>query len=87
MGSVPERTCVGCRRRAAKGELIRLVAPDGVRLDTTATEPGRGAYLHPAASCLDGALASGSIARALRTAVSEAEAARLRTDMERIVQV
>ena len=42
-GSV--RTCIGCRRRAAPRELVRLVrTPDG-RLEIGTTLPGRGAWL------------------------------------------
>lgn len=48
------RTCVGCRRRRSRGELVRLVRTPGgeVRLDAGATEPGRGAYVCPDADCL-----------------------------------
>ena len=48
----PERTCVGCRRKASKDELLRFVATDGsVRMDRTGIAPGRGAYVHAVLEC------------------------------------
>ena len=55
----PVRTCIGCRERAAKHELLRVIAgsdSDGhpaVVPDPTATAPGRGAHLHPTSGCYD----------------------------------
>ena len=44
----PERTCVACRAKGGKRELIRVVRrPDGrVHSDPSGKAPGRGAYLH-----------------------------------------
>jgi len=60
---VPQRTCVGCRLTLPKRSLIRVVRRnDGVYIDPTGKQAGRGAYLHNARSCwvrgLKGALAS-----------------------------
>ena len=47
-GKKPIRTCVGCKVRAAKSSLLRLVAAgDGIVPDPQARQPGRGAYVHP----------------------------------------
>jgi len=64
---VPVRTCVACRQEAGKGELIRVVRrPDGsVGIDRTGREPGRGAYLHALAECVEGARKRRSMDRAL----------------------
>jgi uncharacterized protein len=68
----PVRTCVGCRERAAKNELLRVVAgsdTDGqpaVVPDPDATAPGRGAHLHPTVECYDLAVRRRAFARALR---------------------
>ncbi len=63
----PERTCVGCRRRAASCELVRLAVVDGtVRVDARRRLPGRGAYLHPARDCVERAIGRRAIPRALR---------------------
>jgi Predicted nucleic-acid-binding protein implicated in transcription termination len=48
------RTCVGCKERAVKSSLLRLVtAGDVIQPDPRARLPGRGAYLHPSLACLD----------------------------------
>ena len=68
------RTCVGCRRRSAKAELLRVVAADsgaGLELvpDPTGRAPGRGAHLHPTRDCLELALRRRAFTRALRAPV------------------
>ena len=67
----PVRTCVGCRERAAKSELIRIVAASNGA--TTTVEPdlrrsagGRGAHLHPTVACLELATRRKAWGRALR---------------------
>ncbi|AWK13106.1 YlxR family protein [Streptomyces spongiicola] len=63
----PERTCVGCRERTAKRDLLRIVAVEGVCVpDHRGTLPGRGAYVHPASVCLDLAVRRRAFPRALR---------------------
>lgn len=65
------RTCIGCRSRADKTTLVRLVAVRTstsvvVTPDEDGTLPGRGAHLHPEARCLDQARRRKAFARALR---------------------
>ncbi|MFI7404722.1 YlxR family protein [Streptomyces sp. NPDC049541] len=63
----PERTCVGCRQRAAKKDLLRIVAVEGECVpDHRGTLPGRGAYVHPALVCIDLAVRRRAFTRALR---------------------
>ncbi|MFI5619214.1 YlxR family protein [Streptomyces sp. NPDC051567] len=65
----PERTCVGCRERAAKNDLLRIVAiGDACVPDPRGTLPGRGAYVHPAVVCLDQAVRRRAFPRAFRSA-------------------
>ena len=65
------RTCVGCKERAEKSSLLRLVAVgDVIQPDPQARLPGRGAYLHPSLACLDLARRRRAFPRALRTAGS-----------------
>ena len=80
----PERTCVGCRERAPKRALLRIVrARDGeVRVDVAGSAEGRGAYVHRDAGCARAALSRGALARALRTGLRPEEAARLGRDIE-----
>src|SRR5262249_61931454 len=66
-GSVPVRTCVGCRERAVKSSLLRLVVSgDDLIPDPQARLPGRGAYLHPSLECLELARRRRAFPRALR---------------------
>ncbi|MCX2923961.1 YlxR family protein [Streptomyces sp. NEAU-W12] len=63
----PERTCVGCRERAVKNQLLRIVAVEDVCVpDPRGTLSGRGAYTHPAPVCLDQAVRRKALPRALR---------------------
>ena len=64
--SVPIRMCVGCRQRAPKAELLRLVWNGGPVVDVDQREPGRGAYLHRDVECLERAVRRRSMGRALR---------------------
>lgn len=53
--------------RAAKSDLLRIVAVDGdVVADPAARRPGRGAYLHPSMDCAERARRRRAIPRALR---------------------
>lgn len=52
--AAPVRTCVGCRVRTVKSDLLRLVVVEGVIVpDLDGRLPGRGAYLHPEPGCLE----------------------------------
>ena len=72
MASEPVRTCVGCRARAAKRELVRVtVGSDTHGLlvvvpDPGGTAPGRGAHLHPTTACYELAVRRKAFGRALR---------------------
>jgi len=85
-GHVPRRTCAGCRSRAPKVELIRLVrTPEGmVAIDPSGTSSGRGGYVHGASACVEAALAVGGLARALRTGVGADVAGRLREQVGKV---
>ncbi|MBL3688819.1 YlxR family protein [Leucobacter chromiireducens] len=61
------RTCVACRKRAPRTELLRVVVHEGrLCVDDRAVLPGRGAWVHPLAQCLDQAVKRGAFPRALR---------------------
>ena len=67
-GRGPERTCVGCREAAPKPTLVLVVRSPagGVTVDLAGSAPGRGAYVHRRASCVEAALRKGGLARSLR---------------------
>jgi predicted RNA-binding protein YlxR (DUF448 family) len=66
---VPVRTCAGCGRRAAKGELVRFVARDGALVTAAPGDPGRGVYTCRRLACFERAAARRAFARTLRTSV------------------
>ena len=71
----PVRTCVGCRNRAEKSSLVRIIARDSVLdIDRTASAGGRGAWVHPSSECVAQALTRKAFGRALRTTVTHTEA-------------
>lgn len=80
----PIRTCLGCRQKEDKSGLVRIVRrPDGgVAVDPTGRAAGRGAYLHASRDCLSRAARGGAIARALKTSLAQAEAARLMAELK-----
>ncbi|MGN6720988.1 MAG: YlxR family protein [Marmoricola sp.] len=82
------RTCVGCRERATKVELLRVVrgtdadASAAVVPDPRGTAPGRGAYLHPTLACLALAERRRAFGRALRHTEGSLSLSELRTYLE-----
>ena len=76
----PTRTCIGCRRKAPKDELVRIVRAAGGRgrVDPAGRAPGRGAYVCNV-GCLSQAVRRRRVGRHLRAAV---EAAQLEVDEE-----
>lgn len=61
------RTCLGCRQRAPRSSLLRIVARDGRAVtDVAARLPGRGAWVHPDLGCIEHAISRRALGRALR---------------------
>ncbi|QGN32040.1 YlxR family protein [Microlunatus sp. Gsoil 973] len=71
----PVRTCLGCRGRENKADLIRLVRrDDAIVVDVRRTAPGRGGYLHRRPECWEPALRRRALTRALRVTDVDREA-------------
>jgi predicted RNA-binding protein YlxR (DUF448 family) len=70
---IPQRTCIACRKVAAKRELIRLVrtADGNVGVDLEGKKPGRGAYLCPVMECWKSGLESGRLERSLHITLTK----------------
>jgi len=85
--STPERTCVGCRRKAPKRDLIRVarVREEDAFVDPLGSAPGRGAYVHRDAACIETAIRTRAFERALGTGLSADAAARLGSTSERSI--
>ncbi|MGZ0711243.1 YlxR family protein (plasmid) [Coraliomargarita sp. W4R53] len=63
----PVRTCVGCRTRASRSALLRVVSIDSALvIDQRAVMPGRGAWVHETSECVDAAIRRRAFVRALR---------------------
>src|SRR6478735_5027221 len=75
-GSHPERTCIGCRKKGLRSQLLRLVAEgsgsSAVLVDERRRMAGRGAWLHPIQSCLALAIKRRAFGRALPGATGTA---------------
>ena len=87
MARQPERSCVGCRKRAPKADLLRIVrSAAGARVDLIGSASGRGAYVHRDPTCADAAVRRGALASALRSGLTQGELARLRNEIEEASQ-
>jgi predicted RNA-binding protein YlxR (DUF448 family) len=63
----PIRTCVGCRQRASRSDLLRIVAStQKLVVDSRGSLPGRAAWLHASTKCLNQAIERRAFGRALR---------------------
>lgn len=72
----PQRTCVVCRQKRDKRNLLRLVrtAEDGVVVDLTGKRNGRGAYICDQSACWQTLLHRPDVlGQALKTAVTASE--------------
>jgi predicted RNA-binding protein YlxR (DUF448 family) len=65
----PIRTCIGCRRKSTKWELIRLVRNElgQVLVDESGKKPGRGAYVCSDFQCINLALTPKKLNKILKT--------------------
>lgn len=65
----PQRTCIGCRGKGGRSVLLRIVCSDdgtALVLDSRRSMPGRGAWIHPDARCVEQATKRRAWGRALR---------------------
>lgn len=85
---VPLRTCIACREKRPKRELLRVVCtPDGsVEIDVRGKRAGRGAYVCPRAECLELAVQAQRLSRALKCQVNTEEAAALEAQIAALLQ-
>ncbi len=76
---VPERTCIACRQKKPKWELVRIVrTPEGsVEVDNRGKRTGRGTYLCKRQECWETGLNKKKLERALKSEIAEAQLAEL----------
>lgn len=85
MKKIPQRSCVVCRTKKDKNELIRIVRnqTNEIIIDESGKKPGKGAYICDSIECLEKEMKSKSLKRALEVEIPEEIYKKLR---ERIVK-
>lgn len=73
MKKIPQRTCIGCREKKDKKELIRIVKDKegNITLDRTGRANGRGAYICDNIQCLEKAIKTKVLARTFEMEIEE----------------
>jgi predicted RNA-binding protein YlxR (DUF448 family) len=82
----PERTCVACRQRGERDELVRVVVgpEQGLALDPRAVKSGRGAWVHPTKACVAAMVKRHAAERSLKVeARRDLDAGALLTELKR----
>lgn len=81
----PVRTCVGCKRRALKDELIRIAVCDGkLVFDEDNRQTGRGAYICKHRDCFEKAIKRKGFFRTLKVKPDVVDTSDLQKDAESI---
>ena len=85
---VPLRSCVACREKFPKRELIRIVrTPEGtLELDAKGKRAGRGAYLCRKQQCSETALTPGRLSQALKAKVTASDAEALSASVSSLLE-
>lgn len=73
MKNIPQRTCIGCREKKNKTELIRIVCnKDGeISIDRNEKKQGRGAYICDNKDCLEKAIKNNGLEKAFKRKIEE----------------
>ncbi len=76
---VPERTCIVCRQKRPKWEMVRIVrTPQGtLEIDNRGKKAGRGAYLCRTQDCWEAGLTKKRLEHSLKTEISSEQRAEL----------
>lgn len=87
--SIPQRTCLTCRKVAGKRELVRLVrTPSGdVIIDVTGKKSGRGTYLCSDGRCWQKGIDRKKLEYALRTPITTEALQRLQAEVATLFSV
>ena len=73
MKKIPQRSCVVCRTKKDKNELIRIVRnqTNEINIDESGKKPGKGAYICDSLECLEKGIKSKALKRALEVEIPE----------------
>jgi uncharacterized protein len=87
-GGKPQRTCLGCRQTLDQDQLVRFVLhpAGGVVVDYQGKLPGRGAYTHIDAGCIQTAIRRQQFDRAFRVKLPPAGDGQLLAELVRQLQ-
>ena len=71
MKKIPQRSCVVCRIKKDKNELIRIVKnqTNEINIDESGKKPGKGAYICDSIECLEKGIKTKALSRALETEI------------------
>ena len=85
---VPLRSCIACRDKHPKRELIRIVrTPEGpLEIDPKGKRAGRGAYLCLKQQCSETALQPGRLSQALKCEVTSTQVEALRVSVLSLIE-
>lgn len=85
MKKIPQRSCVVCRAKKDKNELIRIVKnqSDEINIDESGKLPGKGAYICDSIECLEKGIKTKALNRALELEIPNGIYEKLR---ERIIK-
>lgn len=73
MKKIPQRSCVVCRTKKDKNELIRIVRNQSneINIDESGKKTGKGAYICDSLECLEKGIKSKALKRALEVEIPE----------------
>jgi len=73
MKKIPQRSCVVCRTKKDKNELLRIVRnqTNEINIDESGKMPGKGAYICDSIECLEKGIKSKALKRVLEVEVPE----------------
>ena len=73
MKKIPQRSCVVCRTQKNKSELLRIVKnkENIIKIDENGKEPGRGAYICYSKECLEKAIKTKKLEKALEINIED----------------
>ena len=73
MKKIPQRSCIVCRTKKDKNELIRIVRnqTNEIIIDESGKKPGKGAYICDSIECLEKGIKSKALKRALEVEIPE----------------
>ena len=85
MKKIPQRSCIVCRTKKDKNELIRIIRnqTNEIIIDESGKKPGKGAYICDSVECLEKGIKTNALKRALEVDVPEEIYENLRERIEK----